>query len=131
MTQALIERNIAEDRLILIESNEYFYDMLRCKFPAARIILGDGFQFEHKLDRKNQIAGVVSGLPLLNFAPSQRRSLIDRAIRIQGPTGRFIQLSYGWRPAVPPGPRLHVKRSVVWSNFPPACIWIYSTSRPI
>jgi phosphatidylethanolamine/phosphatidyl-N-methylethanolamine N-methyltransferase len=131
VTRALLERGVAADRLILIENSGYFCDLLRRKFPAARVIMGDALRFEENLDSGEQVAGIVSGIPLLNFELGQRRSLIERALRRQGPAGRFVQLSYGWRPAVPPGPRLHVKRAAVWRNFPPAFIWTYSVSSAV
>jgi phosphatidylethanolamine/phosphatidyl-N-methylethanolamine N-methyltransferase len=67
----------------------------------------------------------MSGLPLLNFPIARRRSLIEKALDLQGPAGRFVQLSYGWRPAVPPASNFSVARAVVWRNFPPAHIWTY------
>ena len=43
ITRALIERGIAEERLILIEFNRDFAVLLRKRFPKARVLEGDAF----------------------------------------------------------------------------------------
>jgi phosphatidylethanolamine/phosphatidyl-N-methylethanolamine N-methyltransferase len=127
VTEALVARGVSPARLVLIESGEYFCRRLRAAFPRARICTADAFAFEQCLPAgaAGGIAAVVSGVPLLNFSLEKRLSLIERALDAQGPGGRFIQLSYGWRPAVAPGPRLCVKKTMVWRNLPPAHVWTY------
>jgi phosphatidylethanolamine/phosphatidyl-N-methylethanolamine N-methyltransferase len=88
-------------------------------------VRGDAMQFEHYLPHKARIAAVVSGLPLLNFPRPARRLLIEHALDRQGGHGQFIQLSYGWLPAVAPDATLSVEKQIVWRNFPPAHIWTY------
>jgi phosphatidylethanolamine/phosphatidyl-N-methylethanolamine N-methyltransferase len=128
VTDALIRHGVCADRLLLIESNSYFCEILQRRFPSAKVIKGNAFGFERHLAESARVAGVLSGLPLLNFGARQRRALIEKALRLQGLSGRFVQLSYGWRPAVPPNSKLSVKRTPVWWNLPPAHIWTYSYS---
>lgn len=125
VTEALTRRGIVPSRLLLVESGDFFCRLLKRRFPGARVAMGDAFRFEEYLPPDARIAAIVSGVPLLNFPPARRQSLIERGLDAQGPGGRFIQLSYGWKPAVPPGPGLCVKKSVVWRNLPPAHIWTY------
>jgi phosphatidylethanolamine/phosphatidyl-N-methylethanolamine N-methyltransferase len=125
VTEALAARGIAPSRLLLVESGEFFCRLLKRRFPAARVVMGDAFRFEDHLPAHARIAAIVCGVPLLNFPPPVRQSLIERGLDAQGPGGRFIQLSYGWKPAVPPGPSLKVKKHVVWRNLPPAHVWTY------
>jgi phosphatidylethanolamine/phosphatidyl-N-methylethanolamine N-methyltransferase len=126
VTQALLARGIAPERLIAIEYSDYFARLLSKRFPGVTVICGDAFDFDRHMPIGEPIAAIVSGLPLLNFSPRNRRALIERALVLQGVGGRFIQLSYGWRPpigsafGVPPG------KSTVWRNFPPAHIWTFS-----
>ena len=126
VTQALLARGIAPERLIAIEYSDYFARLLSRRFPGVTVICGDAFDFDRHMPIGEPIAAIVSGLPLLNFSPRNRRALIERALVLQGVGGRFIQLSYGWRPpigsafGVPPG------KSTVWRNFPPAHIWTFS-----
>jgi phosphatidylethanolamine/phosphatidyl-N-methylethanolamine N-methyltransferase len=125
ITQALTARGIAQRRLLLIESGEFFCKLLARRFPGAEVVTGDAFRFEDYVPHGARIAAIVCGVPLLNFPPAQRESLIARGLDAQGPGGRFIQLSYGWKPAVPPAPDLAVKKSLVWRNLPPAHVWTY------
>jgi phosphatidylethanolamine/phosphatidyl-N-methylethanolamine N-methyltransferase len=129
VTEALVERGIAPSRLLVVESGEFFCKLLKRRFPAAHVVMGDAFCFEDYLPSGARIAAIVCGVPLLNFPPMMREALIARGLDAQGPGGRFIQLSYGWKPAVPPGPHLAVKKSVVWRNLPPAHVWTYR--RPV
>jgi phosphatidylethanolamine/phosphatidyl-N-methylethanolamine N-methyltransferase len=99
---------------------------MRERFPAVTLCNGDGLLFESCIPARAKLAAIVSGLPLLNFPVSTRRSLLRRALRCLGRGGSFIQLSYSWRPPVPPdGARLESK--IVWRNFPPAHVWTYRT----
>jgi phosphatidylethanolamine/phosphatidyl-N-methylethanolamine N-methyltransferase len=126
VTEALMRRGFEPARLILVERNPYFYHLLREKFPRLEIHNGDAFTFARYLRRDSEIAGVLSGVPLLNFQKRERRTLIETALSLQKAGGRFVQLSYGWRPAVSQDKYLRVDRTIVWRNFPPACIWNYS-----
>jgi phosphatidylethanolamine/phosphatidyl-N-methylethanolamine N-methyltransferase len=125
VTQALLDRGIAPERLIVIESSEYFCALLARRFAGVGIMRGDALAFEHYVPDGARIASIVSGLPLLNFPCGVRRALIERALTRQGPHGRFIQLSYGWLPAVAPGRSLAVEKKLVWRNLPPAHVWTF------
>jgi len=124
VTEALIARGISPDRLVVIEYSAYFADLLRSRFPGATVIQGDAFLFERYLPEDARISAVVSGVPLLNFPLWRRKFLIDRGLGVQDAGGRFIQLSYGWKPPIDPG-RRELSKSLVWRNFPPAHVWTY------
>ena len=124
VTEALLARGIAAERLVVIEHSAYFADLLRSRFPDALVIQGDAFAFEQYLPEDARISAVVSGVPLLNFPHWRRKTLIDRGLAAQGAGGRFIQLSYGWQPPIAPG-RRELSKTIVWRNFPPAHIWTY------
>jgi phosphatidylethanolamine/phosphatidyl-N-methylethanolamine N-methyltransferase len=125
VTQALLGRGIAPERLIVIETSEYFCALLARRFAGITVIQGDALDFEHYLPDGAPIAAIVSGLPLLNFSNPVRGALIRRALDRQGPHGCFIQLSYGWVPAVPPCKSWVVEKKLVWRNLPPAHVWTY------
>ncbi len=124
VTAALLARGIAPERLLVIEQGSYFAELLRRRFPGVAVIEGDAFVFTRYLPPASSVSAVVSGVPLLNFPLWRRRALIEQALAVQGAGGRFIQLSYGWKPPIAPG-RRELSRSVVWRNFPPAHIWTY------
>lgn len=127
VTQALLRRGVAPERLVLIEHANFFLPILETIAPEANIIQGDAFDFERYVPPNGPIAAVVSGVPLLNFAPRRRRNLIKRALALQGPNGRFIQLSYGWRPPVESLDGVRPVRLIVWRNLPPAHVWTYTS----
>ena len=126
VTQALLDRGIAPERLIAVEYCAYFAGLLAQRFTNVTVVQGDAFAFERYLPAGMQIAAVVSGVPLLNFPLPRRRALITRALALQGPEGRFIQLSYGWRPPISSAFGIVPEKTVVWRNFPPAHVWTFT-----
>lgn len=128
ITNALLARGIAPDRMLLIESEPQFVQILRRLYPALDVRRGDALRLEHHLPPTSAIAAVVSGLPLLHFPSETRRDLIRRSLACQGPGGLFVQLSYGWRPPIPAEQGITIGKKTVWSNFPPAHIWAYRNS---
>ena len=130
VTRALLERGLCPQRLVVIERTPAFVRLLKDRFAQVRVIEGDALMFDEYFPAKTAIATVVSGLPLLNLPAPARRLLIEKSLRLQGSGGRFVQLSYGGRPAVSPGNNLTVRRLRVWRNFPPAYIWTYERFLP-
>ena len=128
VTQALIERGVAQERLTAIEYDPEFAEMVQRRFPTMRVLQGDAFQFSQMLDGTvNQpYAAIVSGLPLLNFPVEARRALIESALAHLQPGAPYIQFSYGTKPSIPPTERYTVERAaVIWLNLPPARVWVY------
>jgi len=125
VTQALLEQGISADRVVAIEQEVSFVGLMRERFPEVTVCDGDALLFENCIPARAKVAAVVSGLPLLNLPVPTRRSLLRRALSCQGRGGRFIQLSYGWRPPVLPDASTSLDSKVVWRNFPPAHVWTY------
>jgi phosphatidylethanolamine/phosphatidyl-N-methylethanolamine N-methyltransferase len=88
-------------------------------------LCADAFQFARFVPAEAKIAAVVSSLPLLNHPAARRAQLIGTALDRQGLGGQFVQLSYGWWPPIPAGPRLSLSKLIVWRNLPPAHVWVY------
>ena len=125
VTNALLARNIAPDRLLLIECEVQFVRILRRLYPRMDVRCGDALRIEHYLTPSTQVSAVVSGLPILHLPVEARRRLVSQSLACQGPGGRFIQLSYGWQAPVPVESGVSVTKTSVWSNFPPAHVWTY------
>lgn len=131
VTQALIERGVSEDRIIAIEYDPEFAAMVQKRFPKVCVLQGDAFQFARMLDGtvQKRYAAIVSGLPLLNFPPETRRSLIESALDRLQPGAPYVQFSYGTNPSIPPTERYTVKRAaLIWLNLPPARVWVYRSA---
>lgn len=127
-TKALLERGIAPERLILIEFNADFVRYLKKRFPGVTIIHASAFDLPKLWKERNlpAIAGIVSGLPLLNFPKEMGTQLIEDSLNLLQPGGHYVQFTYSQRPSVPAplGAAVSlVKR--VWLNIPPASVWVY------
>ena len=129
VTASLVERGISPDRLILIELLPEFCEVLRRRYPAARVIPGDAFSAPEILRNLNAgpLAAVVSCLPLYGKTPERRERLLHDLLRL-GPRGMpFIQATNFARSPIPfdpaaiagkPSPR-------IWFNILPALVWTY------
>jgi len=128
VTEALIERGIAQERITVIEYDREFAELVAKRFPKACVVRGDAFDFVRTLGAilDQPFAAIVSGLPLLNHPPVKRRALIESALEHLHPGAPYIQFSYGTSPPIPATSRYTVKRAaLIWKNLPPARVWVY------
>lgn len=134
VTQALLARGIAPERLVLVEYEQKFCRMLSERFPGVRVIQGDAYGLKATLEGKidGKIGAVVSSLPLLNRPEHDRLALIDQAFDLLTPEGVFIQFTYGLLISPVPlhrhpnGGHYVAKGSApIWLNLPPARVWRY------
>lgn len=129
VTRALLERGIEEDRLLLVEWNPEFCELLAERYPAATVVNGDAFDLAATLGDlpDHSVASIISGLPLFVKPVPAREKLLDDALRVMAPGAPFIQFSYALVPAVPNKPRRYAieRSSWVLANLPPARVWTY------
>lgn len=131
VTQALLDRGIAAERIAAIEYNHEFCALLRQRFPGVHFAHGDAYRMRHALgdllggDRP--VAAVVSSLPLFTRPLPERLRLLDECFAAMPPGAPFIQFSYALVPPVPHGAsRFEIERTGwVVMNLPPARVWIY------
>jgi phosphatidylethanolamine/phosphatidyl-N-methylethanolamine N-methyltransferase len=129
VTDALIRRGIAQDRLILVEYSPDFCRLLKRRFPKATIIQGDAYDLNETLSGilTEQPAATVSSLPLFTKPMDQRLALLEAAHEIMRPEAPFIQFTYAVVPPIPKNPKRYTVTGSnrVWLNFPPARVWVY------
>jgi phosphatidylethanolamine/phosphatidyl-N-methylethanolamine N-methyltransferase len=128
ITEAILERGIAPERLTLVEYDSDMAASLARRFPKVRVIEGDAFDLPHTLGplAAHAHSGVVSGLPLLNFPFPRRHSFMEGVCRLLAPGAPIIQFSYGVNAPVSAPPGFGVRRAaLVWANLPPARVWVY------
>jgi phosphatidylethanolamine/phosphatidyl-N-methylethanolamine N-methyltransferase len=130
VTEALIERGVAPERLVLIEFNAEFVPLLQRRFPGATVVQGDAYAVARTLEGRldQPLTATVSSLPLLTKPVRQRAALLDQCFALSRPGAPFIQFTYGLVPPIPReaiGTTTAVGSPRVWLNLPPARVWIY------
>jgi len=131
VTRSLIEAGVQRERLALIEYDPGFCQLLRQRFAPAKVIRGDAYDLPRALAELagEPIGAVVSSLPLLNQPPDRREKLIGDAFALMGPSGLFVQFTYGLRSPIPHAvcaDRYDAVRSrPILLNLPPARVWTY------
>lgn len=133
ITQVLAEQVSDPQDLVVVERDPHFYDFLRNRFPEHRLICGDALELVSLVEQlapHKEIKAIVSGLPLLSMSSEVQQKILQQAMAVCAPGGRFVQFSYGWAAPL----RKHVQNSLnlsahcaaqVWLNVPPAKVWIY------
>lgn len=140
VTEALIQRGIAQERLVLVEFDPDFCRLLARRYPRATIVEGDAYALAHSLgpvlDRK--AAAIVSSLPLLTKPERKRLALLAEAFALMDPAGVFVQFTYGLRSPVPrvddefhPAGFCAAGSPPIWLNLPPARVWTYRSGAAI
>ncbi len=129
VTDALIRRGIAQDRLVLVEYNPEFCRLLKRRFPKATIVQGDAYDLRGTLGDRlpEKAAATVSSLPLFTKPLDQRLDLLEAAQGAMHPHAPFIQFTYAMVPPIPPRSAGWTARpsNRVWLNLPPARVWVY------
>jgi phosphatidylethanolamine/phosphatidyl-N-methylethanolamine N-methyltransferase len=131
VTRSLIEAGVAHERLVLIEYDPGFCRLLGQRFARAQVIHGDAYDLPRTLAELagQPIAAVVSSLPLLNQPPHRREKLIGDAFALMGPSGLFVQFTYGLMSPIPrevcDNRYAAVRSRPILLNLPPARVWTY------
>ncbi len=134
VTDALIRRGVAQDRLVLVEYSPEFCQLLKRRFPKATIIQGDAYDLTDTLSGilSEPAAATVSSLPLFTKPMDERRSLLEGAQELMHPDAPFIQFTYDMVPPIPARSQAYRTRASnrVWRNLPPARVWVYTKVAP-
>jgi len=94
-TEALLERGVRESELTLIEYGSDFMRLLQARFPKARVLWMDAAWMASYNLFDQPFGAVVSGLPLLNFAPNKVMAIVTAAFGKLRDGGAFYQFTYG------------------------------------
>lgn len=133
ITQALLRRGIPRGRLVVIERDQRFYELLLSRVPGVRIAHGDAMDLHQILadlgvDKVNTL---VSGLPLLSMPPRAVKLILNQSFELIADGAVLLQFTYGLgSPVRVPFLQAYgaIGRSVatVWQNLPPARVWRYT-----
>jgi phosphatidylethanolamine/phosphatidyl-N-methylethanolamine N-methyltransferase len=134
VTEALIGCGVDPARLVLVESNPDFHELLHGRYRQARTLLHDAYDAPRLLRQlgATPVATIVSGLPLLTQPRWRRRRLLVECLRLGTAGARFIQFTYFHRSPIPLRSAA-VATSVtptIWRNLWPARVWTYQRAAP-
>jgi phosphatidylethanolamine/phosphatidyl-N-methylethanolamine N-methyltransferase len=129
VTEALIGEGIDPQRLVLVEFNPTFCQLLRKRFPEATVVQGDAYSLRQALNGilQGPAAALVSGLPLVTKPMRMRLRLLREAFELLRPGAPFVQFTYAVVPPIPrklTGVRAEASERI-WKNMPPARVWVY------
>jgi phosphatidylethanolamine/phosphatidyl-N-methylethanolamine N-methyltransferase len=128
VTEALVAHGIPVERLVLVEFNHKFCQLLRARFPGARVIEGDAYGLRQTLAgmMRQPVAAIVSGLPMFTKPLRSRMRLLRDALALLQPGAPFIQFTYAMVPPIPKPVGTRVEGSEpIWMNLPPARVFVY------
>jgi phosphatidylethanolamine/phosphatidyl-N-methylethanolamine N-methyltransferase len=133
ITEAILARGVAPERLAVLETNPIFANLLRERFPATQVLELDARQVSDA--PVEDVHRIISGLPMLAIPTSVQRQIVEGAFRLMQPGGVFVQFTYGWRPPLD----REIRKSLglvwtvsprVWHNVPPARVYKFRLSNP-
>lgn len=133
VTQALVEAGIPQERIVSVEYDRDFAELLKQRFPRAHIIHGDALDLDRTLGsfRDKTFSAVMSGVPLLTLSKAKRIRYLEDALDRVARGGNLTQLSYAFAPPQEeiPGRFTVTKSKWVTFNLPPGRVWIYERPR--
>ncbi|ORE97554.1 rRNA adenine N-6-methyltransferase family protein [Aurantimonas sp. 22II-16-19i] len=131
VTRTLLEQGVAPERITSIEYDRDFARKLQQRFPQVNVIQGDGLDLDKTLGPvadSPKYAAILFAIPIVNMSQAKRQALFSRYFERLLPDGNLTQLSYMVTPPVRPVPGVFSVSSSrrVWTNIPPARVWIYA-----
>ena len=137
-TQALLQRGVAPEHLLVFELNETLHQHLQEKFPRTPIVCADARELIDVVRTQGfaeigEIDAVISGLGLLSMNADLQREILAPAFQAMAADGRFIQFTYGptnpVKASVMRDLGLHARRAgFTLRNLPPASVFVLTRS---
>jgi phosphatidylethanolamine/phosphatidyl-N-methylethanolamine N-methyltransferase len=131
VTDALVERGVNPSRLVLVEFNPKFCQLLAQRFPEATVVQADAYRLRESLAMlgRHEASAIVSGLPLMTKPLRMRLRLLREALALLQARAPFVQFTYAVVPPIPKLTGVRVEASErIWRNMPPARVWVYRHS---
>lgn len=122
VTQALLRRGIACERLVVIERSEAFVLHLRERFPEVTVLHGDATELAELLPHDRPVDTIVSSLPLRSLPEHAVAAIVEQWRVLLSASSTVVQFTYDLRSSrreLPAGFRTCAS-DIIWSNLPPA-----------
>ena len=96
ITECILQRQVPEDKLILIEKNEDFADYLSHKYRNANVFAEDASNAKKLLQAQGicEVRHIVCSLPLLIMQQEQQLSILDVIFKLLHPQGCVSIVTY-------------------------------------
>ena len=129
LTRGLLRVGCPVRRIIAVEREPRFVEVLRREFPGLTVIEGDATRIDEYLrGRVERLSAVISSLPIKWFPLEAQRAVVGPCLDLLGPGGSLLQLTNAFSSPLPI-PELGITgREIcrIWLNLLPAQIWSYS-----
>ncbi len=134
ITERLLDVLHPEAKLIAMEINPDFVEVLKKRFPALTVFNDSASKTPEYLSKVGETCcdSIVSGLPWTVFSDELQDELLDAAVASLRPGGTFATYTYIHSPAIPSGKKFRQKlterfsrtgeTNIVWKNVPPAIV---------
>lgn len=130
VTDALLNRGVPPNRLVVIERDPRLAAYLKERFPHVRIRCGDAAHAKSILRDEGipHVDTLVSSLPIRNLSSRDRVAVVQGMMKALAPSGQLIQFTYAAYCPIPTARLgLHGERlGRVWMNLPPAAVWRFT-----
>ena len=127
-TGALIARGVSAERIMAIEFDPNFAQLVAQRYSGVKVISGDAFDLVKTLGGRatEPFIGAISGVPLLNHSMERRQVFLSGVLARLKPGAPYVQFSYGLHcPVAPPAGVSVTQAAFVLFNLPPARVWVY------
>lgn len=128
VTEALLQRGVAPDRLIVVEKSALLAAHLTRRFSDIRVLHSDASNIDAILPHNENVNTVVSSLPLRSLSRDLVNAISLAWAQSLAPKGRVVQFTYApfrasaWSQA---GLKL-TAHEMEWGNIPPAMVEVFS-----
>lgn len=128
VTQALLQRGVARERLIVIERSRHFVDHLRARFPGVRIVHADAADMARGPLEGRSVAAIVSSLPLRSLPADVVSRVVQAGAGVLDTRSRVVQFTYARRAcsAWSDAGLQRIASETVWRNLPPARVDVFA-----
>lgn len=128
-TRAMLDRGVSEKDLALVEYSAEFAQLLKSRYPQARVFRCDAADLATgALFSPPEAGAIVCGLGLLSMSEAKVRDIMRGALRHLRPDGAFYLFTYGAKCPVPARILAVLGLSAtrvgkIWLNLPPASVY--------
>ncbi len=132
VTHALLETGLSPERLVVVEREKKFYDILRASFQGPVMVHGDAQELDGILRKHHirQVNAIVSSLPLITLPKAVRAAIVEQMAARVRDGALLVQFTLGIYSPISNAEQIRLgitgKRvKIVMVNVPPAHVWVY------